>query len=144
MRRALAIAVTVLALAMLAAIAQAGMPEVDDYRPYVTVLRLGESSERILEAISFFLAVLLLVPLVVRWLWNSLRRDFPALPRISYGKSLGLVVLWGLLFLVVLTMITATREMMTPGTWQKKGLLYHIPEPSAAPPAEHDRWEARP
>ena len=79
------------------------------------------------EAISFFIVVLLLSPLAVRWLWNTVARDFPRLPRITYGKSLGLVVIWGLLFVVVLTMIAAARELMTPGSWQKQGLLYKLP-----------------
>ncbi len=80
------------------------------------------------EEIGFFVVVLLLAALVVRWLWNRLAVDFPRLPRLSYGKSLGVVILWGLLFLVVLTMIAAAREMMTPGVWQRQGLLYRIPE----------------
>jgi hypothetical protein len=87
-----------------------------------------------MEAISFFLLVLLLAPLAARWLWNSLGRDFPRLPRIGYGKSLVLVAIWGLLSLVVLTMIATTREMMTPGSWRKQGLLYRAASPPAAAP----------
>ena len=41
------------------------------------------------EAISFFLVVLLLSALVVRWLWNRLALDFPKLPRMTFGKALG-------------------------------------------------------
>jgi len=73
--------------------------------------------------------------LVVRWLWNVLARDFPRLPRLTYGKALAVTGLWGLLFLVVLTMIAATRELMTPGAWQKTGLLYQV---AAGPPAPAD------
>jgi hypothetical protein len=47
------------------------------------------------EAISFFLVVLLLSALLVQWLWNRLARDFPKLPRLGFGKSLGVVFLWG-------------------------------------------------
>ena len=61
------------------------------------------------------------------------------MPRISYGKSLALVVIWGLLFLVVLTMIAAAREMMTPGTWQKQGLLYKLPASQAPEQAGEKR-----
>ncbi len=120
-------------LFLLAAMAMAGMPS-----PLPTdvakTLRLTEAAEMRLEAISFFVAVLLVSPLLVRWLWNSVARDFPRMPRITYGKSLALVVIWGLLFLVVLTMIAATRELMTPGAWQKQGLLYKLP-PSQSPAA---------
>ena len=90
-------------------------------------IRLTESAEMRLEAISFFVAALLISPLVVRWFWNSVAKNFPRMPRINYGRSLALVVIWGLLFLVVLTMIAGTRELMTPGTWQKQGLLYKLP-----------------
>ena len=46
--------------------------------------------------------------------------------------------IWGLLFLVVLTMIAAARETMTPGSWRKKGLLYELPssQSPATPPAK--------
>ena len=118
-------------LALRPAVTWAGMP-----LPLVTdvarVLRLTDSSRARLEAISFFLVILLLAAVVVRWLWNRLTLDFPKLPRITYAKSLGVVVTWGLLFLVVLTMIAATREMMMPGVWEKQGLLYRIPAAASA------------
>ena len=97
---------------------------------------LSEAGRMRLEAISFFLLALLLSALVVRWLWNRLGRDFPRLPRLSFGKSLAIVLLWGSLFLVVLTMIATTREMMTPGVWQKQGLLYDVPTAAPTPPAD--------
>ena len=90
------------------------------------------------EAISFFLVMLLLAALAVRLLWNYLVRDFPALPRLSFVKSLGVVMMWGLLVLVVLTMIAAAREMMTPGSWQKQGFLYTLAEPNAPKPAAQE------
>jgi hypothetical protein len=111
---------------LFAAPALAGMPSPLPM-DVAKVLRLTEPAEMRLETISFFSAALLISPLVVRGLWNSVARDFPRLPRITYGKSLALVLIWGLLFLVVLTMIAATRELMTPGTWQKQGLLYTLP-----------------
>ena len=86
------------------------------------------------EAVSFFLVMLLLSALAVRLLWNYLARDFPALPRLSFAKSLGVVARWGLLVLVVLTMIAAAREMMTPGSWKKQGLLYTLDDSNIAKP----------
>ncbi|MGO8752273.1 MAG: hypothetical protein ACLQNE_40560 [Thermoguttaceae bacterium] len=111
---------------LFAAPALAGMPSPLPL-DVAKVLRLTEPAEMRLEAISFFVAAVLFSPLVVRWLWNSVAGDFPRMPRITYGKSLALVLIWGLLFLVVLMMIAATRELMTPGTWQKQGLLYTLP-----------------
>ncbi len=96
-------------------------------------MRLTDSAHARFEAISFFLVGLLVSAVVVRWLWNRLAKDFPVLPRLTYGKSLMVVVLWGLLFLVVLTMIAATRELMTPGAWRKVGMLYEVVETPATP-----------
>ncbi len=96
-------------------------------------LRLTESAHAGFQAISFFLVVLLLSVVVVRWLWNGLAREFPKLPRLTFGKSLGLVVLWSLFFLVVLTMIAVSRELMTPGAWEKEGLLYRVVERPEVP-----------
>jgi hypothetical protein len=91
-----------------------------------TYLSLTQMTRERLQAISFFAAGLLLSAAIVRGLWNSLAKDFQRLPRLTYFKALGLVLLWGLLFLLVLTMISGARELMTPGAWEKKGLLYEL------------------
>ena len=80
------------------------------------------------EAISFFVVVLLVSAAAVKWLWNGLRDSFPRLPRLSYFKALSLVLLWGLLFAVVLGMITGARELMTPGAWERHGATYRLTE----------------
>jgi hypothetical protein len=36
------------------------------------------------------------------------------------------VTLWGLLFLLILTMISGARELMTPGAWEKHGSTYEL------------------
>ncbi len=96
-------------------------------------ITLTELARARLQTISFFLAVLLLTALAVKGLWNYLRRDFPRLPRLTYGKACGLVALWGLLFVVVLLMISGARELLTPGAWQRDGVTYKLKEagPSA-------------
>ncbi len=98
------------------------------------VRRLNDSVLFRLQAISFFLAVLSLCALAVQRLWNLLRRDFPRLPRLSYGKALAGVFLWGLLFVIVLAMISGARELMTPGAWQKQGWTYKLDTPSGTGP----------
>src|SRR5262249_29563797 len=106
-----------------AAPATAGMPAPLPLEPEEVirkVLRLDESALARLQAISFFLLGIVTAALVVRWLWNALQRDFPALPRLTFGKALAGVLLWGLLFVVVPTMISGARELMTPGAWQKQ------------------------
>jgi hypothetical protein len=99
-------------------VAWGGMPTV----------RLHEVARLRMEVISFFLLGLLASAVVVALVWNGLRRDFPRLPRLSFGRALGVVVLWGLLFIVVLTMISGARELMTPGAWEPRGWTYQLRE----------------
>ena len=105
-------------------IAQAGMPSVT----------LTDFARLRLDAISFFLMVFLLCAWGVKGLWNSFRTEFPKLPRISYRRSLLLTTLWGLLFVIVLTMISGARELMTPGAWRKDGFTYALEEQELPPP----------
>jgi hypothetical protein len=86
-----------------------------------------------LSTISFFGAMFLLATAVVRWLWNGLARDFPKMPRLTYRRALAAVALWSMLLAVVLTMIAGSRELLTPGAWQKRGVLYEVA--SQKPPA---------
>lgn len=99
-----------------ASVALAGMP----------TPQLSDFAAVRIEAISFFGVLLLISAAVVRWLWNSVAKDFPTLPRLSYFRALSAVLLWGLLFVIVLTMIAGARELMTPGAWEKDGLLYKV------------------
>jgi hypothetical protein len=118
-------------------IAGAGMPTVT----------LTDVARMRVENISFFLACLLLSSAAIQLLWNRLRGDFPILPRLSYGKALGVVVLWGLLFVLVLTMISGARELMTPGAWDKQGKTYRLvgstATSGATPSPEQLRDQAR-
>jgi hypothetical protein len=95
----------------------AGMPA-----PYT----LTDIARSRLEVIAFFLAVFLLSAFFVRWLWNGLRKSFTRLPYLNYWRALLLVAIWGLLFTVVLAMISGARELMTPGAWEKKGATYQL------------------
>lgn len=98
------------------ALAFAGMP----------MLTLNEVARMRLQTISFFLLGFLLSAWFIQLLWNRLRTDFTRLPRLSYGKALGIVVLWGFLFVLVLTMISGARELLTPGAWEKQGATYRL------------------
>jgi hypothetical protein len=121
----------------------AGMPSplptnVDHYVAWTVNASILER----VQAISFFLLVLLICTTVVKWLWNYLQRDFPKLPRLTFGKALAGVLLWGLLFIIVLTMISGARELMTPGAWQKQGFTYKL-TPQSNPSAEPTPMELR-
>src|SRR5947209_3792732 len=109
------------------AVALAGMPAVT----------FSDAARLRLQTISFFLAALLLSAWLIKLLWNYLRRDFAFLPRLTYGKAVGVVALWGLLFVLVLTMISGARELMTPGAWEKAGLTYRLAR-EAPPPYPED------
>jgi hypothetical protein len=108
-----------------AGVAQAGMPSFT-LADLGRTLSLSELTRARIEAISFFLASLLVCAWVIKLLWNGLRKDFPRLPRLSYGKACGVVILWGLLFVLVLTMISGARELLTPGAWEKSGQSYSL------------------
>ncbi len=105
-----------LALTLVPRAALAGMPS----------LTLTDIARLRIQSISFFLLLLLVSAVAVMVLWNRLRRDFVRLPRLTYGKSVALVSLWGMLFLLVLTMISGARELMTPGAWEKDGATYNL------------------
>jgi hypothetical protein len=105
--------------------ARAGMPRIlaEDIPRY---LSLTEMSRSRIEAISFFVFVSVLCGAAIHFGWNSLQKDFPRLPRLSFVKSMGLLALWGLLFVLVLTMISGARELMTPGAWESNGSTYQL------------------
>lgn len=90
------------------------------------------------QAISFFVAGVLLSAWSVQRLWKVLRKDFEWLPDLSYGRSLSLVVLWGLAFILVLTMISGARELMTPGAWKQQGWTYKLAQSGQSEPNPHD------
>ncbi|AGA27747.1 hypothetical protein [Singulisphaera acidiphila] len=103
-------------IALRPSFAVAGMPS----------LLLSDITRMRVQTISFFLLGFLISAWGIQRVWNSLRKDFPRLPRLAYRKAVGVVALWGLLFLLVLTMISGARELMTPGAWQKEGYTYKL------------------
>lgn len=105
--------------------AVAGMP----------VVLLSDVARMRVQAISFCLVGFLMSAWGIQRIWNAVRGDFPRLPRLSYGKAVGVVTLWGLLFLLVLTMISGARELMTPGAWRKEGYTYKLQDETRPPTA---------
>jgi len=102
------------------AVAVAGMPSPP---------QLTDVARMRLETLSFFLVIFLGCGKCLQLLWNWLRNDFTRLPRLGYFKALGLLTVWGLLFIVVLTMISGARELLTPGAWEKVGVTYRLAAP---------------
>ena len=93
-------------------------------RAGMTVYSLTDVARWRLEDISFFAFLLGLATLGIRFLWNSLARDFPRLPRLSFRKALNLTALLSLLMLLILVMISGARELLTPGAWLRQGSHY--------------------
>lgn len=118
MKRLLFLLMTVLFAVGIPQRALAGMPS----------FNLSDLARMRLEGISFFIGILLLVAYAIKRMWNFYRKDFPNLPELNFKKSLVLVLLWGLAFHLVLSMITGTREIMTPKAWERQGLIYKLKE----------------
>jgi len=106
--------------------ALAGMPSAQ--------LVLTELGKRRIEEVSFFLVGFLLMSALVQWLWNYLQMEIPSLPRLTYRRTVVLMLLWGLVMTVVLTLISGARELMTPAAWEPDGVTHKLKSrPSAQP-----------
>ncbi len=103
----------------------AGMPAPIPFKNE-TFVKLSSTWLARAQAISFFAVALIASALFVRFAWNSLARDLTFLPRLSFRGAMSGVVLWGLGFIVVLTMIAGARELMTPGAWTQEGATYKL------------------
>jgi hypothetical protein len=104
-------------------------------------LTLTDLAAARLQTLSFFLLLFFLSAFAIQRLWNYLRRDFPRLPHLTYRRACAATSLWALLFVLVLTMISGARELMTPGAWDKSGLTYKL---KSGPEADATRaiWSA--
>lgn len=124
--RAARLWITALIVLASAEVAWAGMPSIT----------LTDLARMRIQTLSFFLLGILICSWIVQRIWNGLSKEFSWLPRLTFGKALGLLTLWGFLFVLILTMISGARELMTPGAWEKQGLTYAIADksPPAAPP----------
>ena len=92
----------------------------------MTVVTLTDVAAARIDALSFFLLTYLVISLVVKVIWNQLAKSFASLPKLKYREALGVVFVTGLLFYVVLTMISGARELLTPGAWEKQGTGYRL------------------
>jgi len=110
-------------------------------RAGMTVVTLTDLARLRLESLSFFIVGFLLISLGVKGLWNHLAKALPNLPRLAYSRALALVFLSGLMFYVVLTMISGARELLTPGAWEKQGVGYRLRGGGGAIPGKEERRE---
>lgn len=131
MNRPIACALGAALLSMSSAV-NAGMPAVLPTDIRQMAYSMSDSAMHRFQAISFFLLVVIVSSLAVRAIWNGLRREFPRLPHLTILRAGGLVFLWGVAMVVVLTMISGARELMTPGAWEKQGFTYRVSTEDAA------------
>ena len=104
----------------------AGMPSVLPAHWDGVVPQLTEVTTERLQAISFFAVGLLVCTLAIQSLWNIIAKNSVWLPKLSFSKAFVLILLWGALFVIVLTMISGARELLTPGAWKQQGMIYQL------------------
>jgi hypothetical protein len=108
----------------------------------MTVVTLTDVAAARLDALSFFVFTYFVISWVVKLIWNQLAKSFESLPRLKYRQALGVVFVTGLLFYVVLTMISGARELLTPGAWEKQGSGYRLRDGEPAALTKEERRKA--
>jgi hypothetical protein len=96
----------------------------------MTVYGLRDIYRLRLEEISFFIFLLIICAFVLKLLWNYAFKGFSAIPRLKFLQALCLALLFGLSMLLILTMISGIREVLTPGAWRRQGTSYRLNDPS--------------
>jgi hypothetical protein len=102
-------------------------------RAGMTVYDLNDIVRVRLEDISFFAVALLVGAFGIKLLWNHLARGLPNWPRLSFTKAMCLTTILSLLMLLVLSMISGARELLTPGAWRRQGSAYRLNDPASEP-----------
>jgi hypothetical protein len=108
---------------LLASRAEAGM----------TVYGLNDVYKLRLEEISFFIVLFLLCSVALKFLWNYAVKGFDFLPKIGFKQAMCIALIFGTGTLLILTMISGIREVLTPGAWRKQGSAYRLNDPAQEP-----------
>jgi hypothetical protein len=85
------------------------------------------------QEISFFVFLLFVCAFLFQAIWNYAAKGFSFFPKLTYRRSLSLALLFGLGMLLVLTMISGIREVLTPGAWRRQGHTYRLNDPAQEP-----------
>ena len=99
----------------------------------MTVYDLNDVVRMRFEEISFFAVLLLVSALMVRFLWNVVAKNVPSLPRLPFKQAMALTLMLSLGVILVLTMISGARELLTPGAWRRQGSAYKLNSPENEP-----------
>lgn len=100
----------------------AGMPS--------PVLVFTELGKRRAEELSFFVFAFLVCGFLVKLLWNYVFAGVAWAPQLTYARALGALSLWGLVMVVVLSLVSGARELMTPAAWEPNGTTHRLAKPS--------------
>jgi hypothetical protein len=85
------------------------------------------------QDISFFIFLIIVCAVAFKLLWNSVVKGWPSFPQINFKRSLSLVLMLGFAMLLVLTMISGIRELLTPEAWRHQGTSYRLNDPAQEP-----------
>jgi len=96
----------------------------------MTVYDLNDVYRLRIQDVSFFVFLLVISSWILKLLWNHVAKDFPMLPRMKFTQAFCLSTLLGLAMLLILTMISGIREVLTPGAWRRQGSAYHLNDPA--------------
>jgi hypothetical protein len=99
----------------------------------MTVYGLSDVYRLRLQEISFFLVLLLVCALGFKILWNYSFKGFDSVPKLTFLRALSASLIFGLVMLLILTMISGIREVLTPGVWRKQGTAYRLNDPAQEP-----------
>jgi hypothetical protein len=78
------------------------------------------------EEMSFFIVLFAACAVFLKFLWNHAVKGFPAIPRLKLRHSFSLALLFGVATLLILTMISGIREVLTPEAWRRQGSSYRL------------------
>ncbi len=109
----------------------------------MTVYGLRDIYRLRLEEISFFIVLLLVCSIGLKFLWNHAFKGMSSIPRLRFPQALCASLIFGLLTLLILTMISGIREVLTPGAWRKQGTSYRLNDPSQQPARERSLQHLR-
>jgi hypothetical protein len=99
----------------------------------MTVYTLRDVYRLRFQSLSFFLFLLFACAFLFQITWNYAAKGFRSIPRLNYWRALSLSFLLGLAMLLILTMISGIREVLTPGAWRKQGASYRLNDPAQEP-----------
>ncbi len=102
----------------------------------VTLSRFG--MERLIGLSTVLFLLVVVVATTLTYCWNRLVKD-TNWPRLTHPKAIGFAFLAGLLSFLVLVMIAGSRELLSPGAWKPKGILYELADkPGETPEIKYD------